>query len=224
MSRDAGRQRARELAAEHRARGDALGWFEKLYVEAGGDAVRVPWADDGPHPLLADWLATQRIDGSGKRALVVGAGLGDDAEGLARAGFSVTAFDVAPTAIEWCRKRFPETRVDYRVADLFATPREWRGAFDFVFECYTIQALPLGVRERAFEPIASFVAPGGILLVITRGTDEHANPDELPLPLTRAELSRFAALGLELTDFIDVVTGDELPLRRFRAVHRRPMT
>ncbi|MBI5431614.1 MAG: class I SAM-dependent methyltransferase [Planctomycetes bacterium] len=224
MTRDDARQRARELAKEHRARGDALGWFEKLYVEARGDAEHVPWADDEPHPLLADWLARERVDGigaTGRRALVVGAGLGDDAEGLARAGFAVTAFDLSPTAIEWCRRRFPTSRVEYRVADLFAAPAEWRSAFDLVFECYTLQALPLGVRERAFEPIATFVAPGGTLLVVTRGTDVHENVEELPLPLTQAELARFEALGLARTDFLDVVTGEQMPLRRFRAVYRR---
>jgi protein-L-isoaspartate O-methyltransferase len=36
----------------------------------------------------------------GKRALVVGCGLGYDAEFLARLGYAVTGFDVAPTAIE----------------------------------------------------------------------------------------------------------------------------
>ncbi|MCC6406458.1 MAG: class I SAM-dependent methyltransferase [Planctomycetes bacterium] len=230
MTRDDARQRARELAKEHRSRGDALGWFEKLYVEAQGNAEHVPWADDEPHPLLADWLARERIEAGGgdggaspalRRALVIGAGLGDDAEGLARAGFAVTAFDLSPTAIEWCRRRFPSSRVDYRVADLFAAPVEWQGAFDLVFECYTLQALPLGVRERAFEPIARFVARGGTLLVVTRGTDAHENVDELPLPLTPAELARFEHLGLARTDWLDVVTGEQLPLRRFRAVYRR---
>lgn len=221
MTRDEARKRARELAAEHRSRGDALGWFEKLYAEAGGDAEHVPWADDEPHPLLVDWLASEPVDGRGRRALVIGAGLGDDAEGLVRAGFAVTAFDVAPTAIAWCRRRFPRSSVDYRVADLFAAPTEWRRAFDLVFECYTIQALPLAIRERAFAPIADFVAPGGTLLVITRGTDTHVDPDELPLPLTPAELDRFAALGLERASFLDTVTGETQPLRRFRAAYRR---
>jgi 2-polyprenyl-3-methyl-5-hydroxy-6-metoxy-1,4-benzoquinol methylase len=221
MTRDAGRERAQELAREHRARGDAFGWFERLYSEARGDQERVPWADEETNPLLADWLRTAAVDGRGKRALVVGSGLGDDAEGLARAGFAVSAFDLSPTAIEWCKKRFPKSPVDYRVADLFAAPAEWSGAFDIVFECYTIHALPLGIRERAFEPIANFVAPGGTLVVVARGADEHGDPNELPLPLTRKELARFDRLGFVETGFIDVMEGTPLPLRRFRAIYRR---
>jgi 2-polyprenyl-3-methyl-5-hydroxy-6-metoxy-1,4-benzoquinol methylase len=221
MTLEEARERARELATEHRARGDAFGWFERLYSEARGDQERVPWADEETNPLLADWLKRETIDGRGKRALVVGSGLGDDAEGLARAGFAVSAFDLSPTAIAWCKQRFPQSTVDYRVADLFAAPEQWRGAFDLVFECYTIQALPLGIRERAFEPIANFVAPGGTLVVVARGADEHGDPNELPLPLTRKELARFDQLGFVETDFVDVLEGTPVPLRRFRVIYRR---
>jgi hypothetical protein len=71
-----------------------------------------------PNPSLVVWLGAHAVSG---RSLKVGAGLGDDAEELARRGLAVTAFDVAPTAIERARRRFPESGVDYVVAD--AQPR-----------------------------------------------------------------------------------------------------
>jgi hypothetical protein len=72
-------------------------------AEAEGD---IPWADLAPNPSLVEWLDTHAVSG---RALKVGAGLGDDAEELARRGLAVTAFDVAPTAVESARRRFPES-------------------------------------------------------------------------------------------------------------------
>ncbi|MCC5670705.1 class I SAM-dependent methyltransferase [Nostoc sp. CHAB 5784] len=42
---------------------------------------------------------------SGQKALVIGCGLGDDAEAIASLGFEVTAFDISPTAIAWCQER-----------------------------------------------------------------------------------------------------------------------
>src|SRR5689334_17349126 len=39
------RTRARQLARESLARGDDVGWFERLYDEAAGEAEVVPWAD-----------------------------------------------------------------------------------------------------------------------------------------------------------------------------------
>lgn len=39
------------------------------------------------------------------RAVVIGCGLGDDAEYLASMGYEVTAFDISPTAIAMCHTR-----------------------------------------------------------------------------------------------------------------------
>lgn len=43
----------------------------------------IPWAQQDGNLLLVEWLARNHCDGAGKRALVVGCGLGDDAEVLA---------------------------------------------------------------------------------------------------------------------------------------------
>lgn len=67
-------------------------------------------------------------------ALVVGCGLGADAEYIARLGFDTVAFDVAETAIRLARERFPESTVDYVVRDLLDPPAEWLRAFDLVAE------------------------------------------------------------------------------------------
>src|SRR5262245_10456194 len=108
---------AQNIAKEHLEKNDPTGWFEPLYAAAAGDAGSIPWADLAPNPNLIKWLDDHAIAGNGRRALVVGCGLGDDAEELARRGFAVTAFDISPTAIEWCRKRFADTPVSYCVAD-----------------------------------------------------------------------------------------------------------
>ena len=51
----------------------------------------------------------------------------------------------------------------------FQSPGEWAGCFHFVLESCTLQVLPPHLREQAMRRIASFVAPGGTLLVIARG-------------------------------------------------------
>lgn len=221
-TKDEARERAREIARDALAHGDALGWFEKLYAEARGDESRIPWADLEGHPLLVEWLARERVDGRGKRALVVGCGLGEDAELLARAGFDTTGFDVSPTAIDWCRVRFPSSRVRYELGDLFAAPRAWRHAFDFVFEGYTLQALPLERRATGFAAIASFLAPRAELLVITRAREPHEDAGQLPWPLTRSEMRAFGAAGLREVSFDDLPDSgpSDKPGRHFRARYR----
>jgi len=138
-----------------------LGWFEDLYATANGDASVISWADLAPNPNLTGWLDQHQVSTDGKKALKVGCGLGDDAEELAQCGFDTTAFDISPTAIAWCERRFAGSAVEYLVADLFEPPKAWRKGFDFVLESYTLQVLTPALREKAAAEIASFVAPGG---------------------------------------------------------------
>ena len=50
---------------------------------------------------------------SGQKAIVIGCGVGDDAEALSEAGYEVTAFDISPEAILLCKNRYPDTTVNY---------------------------------------------------------------------------------------------------------------
>ncbi len=193
-------------------------WFEAVYRLAEGDPASVPWADLQPRPLLQDWLASRSL--IGLRALEVGCGLGDNAEALARAGARVTAFDLVERAVQWARQRFPQSEVDYRVADLFNAPPEWRGAFDLVHELYTLQALPETLLSDAARALASFVAPGGTLLVISRARDNGEELGGPPWPLTRAMVESFAVDGLRLVSLEDIPANGDFP-RHWRAEFRR---
>ena len=166
-------------------------WFERLYAAAEAGDAEVPWDRGGPNPFLGQWVRERAPEGAGRRALVIGSALGDDAELLSARGFAVTGFDVSPTAIEGAQRRFPGSSVDYRVADLLELPPEWVGAFDLVAECITVQALPVALRSRAIGAIASAVAPGGTLVVVSGISDGDGRRDGPPWPLTRAELDRF---------------------------------
>lgn len=194
---DALRQKVMSLANESIAKSDPYGWFDTLYVQAKGEASQVPWAKLTTHPYLQDWLDKLNPQENKGSALTIGCGLGDDAETLARAGYNVTAFDVSPTAIAWCKQRFPNSLVDYQVADLFALNSAWQGAFDFVFECRTIQALPLNLRSQTIEAIASTVAPGGTLLAISRLRHTEDEPDGPPWAVSNQEFAQFEQLGLK---------------------------
>ena len=181
--------RARQLSAESIAGGDPTGWFERLYTEGEAGESVVPWIQGTTNPVLADWAAG--LSGAGKRALVIGCGTGEDAEFLAGLGFTVTAFDLAPTAIATARRIHAGSAVTYEVADLLALPAAWAGAFDLVFEAYTVQPLFGPVRERALAALSGPVAPGGTLLVVAFATEEadpERSPAMMPWPLTRAEV------------------------------------
>lgn len=212
--------RARDLSAEFVAAGDPTGWFEKLYEEGEAGASVVPWVQGFANPSLTEWATG--LDGTGRRALVVGCGTGEDAEFLATLGFAVTGFDLAPTAIAAAKRLHAGTSVDYQVADLLAPPDAWAGAFDLVFEAYTVQPLFGEVRARVLDALAGPVAPAGTLLVVSFATTEEdpaRDPAMMPWPLTRAELER--AGGPLRTIRIDYSEGGEPFLPRWRAEFRR---
>ncbi|MGC2236668.1 MAG: class I SAM-dependent methyltransferase [Pyrinomonadaceae bacterium] len=210
------RERTKQLAEEFIEKGDALGWFDALYREAGGDNEKIPWADLEPNRFFAEFAKKTGLNGNGRKALVVGCGLGDDARFLYDSGFQVTAFDISETAINWAKKLHADTDIDFHVADLFAPFRGWLGAFEFVLEVYTIQPLPLDMREKTIDAIANFVADGGKLVVVTRGREDDEIPLELPWALSRKDLSRFEANGLKQIHF-EEMPGDEeeVPVVRF---------
>lgn len=217
------RARVRQLAAEYISRGDPLGWFEALYQEAKRGDAAIPWADMEPNPRLIAFWEAYPLETFGKRALVVGSGFGDDAEQLAAWGFQTTGFDISKTAIEDVKKRFPETRVEYVVADLFDPCSQWRHAFDFVLEIYTVQSFPPELQPKAVQAIAQFVAPGGGLLAIARGRDPgEAAVQGPPWPLTREEMNGFQRAGLREESFEDYAEPEPPWVRRFRALYRRP--
>jgi SAM-dependent methyltransferase len=145
-------------------------------------------------------------------------------EALAAAGSAVVAFDISATAIVACERRFPQSNVEYVVADLLTTPAAWASRFDLVFESYTLQVLPEPVRQAASQALVRLVAPGGKLLLLCRGRDRSDAAGELPWPLTREELEGFVAQGLREVSFDDFLDRHDMPpVRRFLALYEKPL-
>jgi SAM-dependent methyltransferase len=211
-------RRADLLAAEAIAEGRPTAWFDRLYSAARRGDVTMPWDREVANPQIVGWAADRKLSGEGRRAVVVGCGLGRDAEFVADLGFATTAFDIADSAVAVARSRYPDSPVDYQVADLLDPPAEWERAFDLVVESYTVQALPETLRDLATRAVRYLVAPGGTLLVIAVIRPDGAPPpDGPPWPLTRAEIDAFAADGLVAVE----IGEDERAPGRWRAEFRR---
>jgi SAM-dependent methyltransferase len=121
-----------------------------------------------PVPLLAR-TAAKLPPG---RALDLACGAGRNALWLARQGWSVTAVDGAPTAIEILRRRAQESglAVHATVADLergefHIAPSAW----DLICICYYLQ-------RDLFEPAKRGLAPAGVLLAIVHITEPGEQP------------------------------------------------
>ncbi len=209
---------ARLLATQH---ADPTAWFEWLYAEAAEGRAEVPWDREQPSAALVEWA--QGRDLGEVRTLVVGCGLGRDAELLAASGADVLGFDISPSAIAGARARHAGSPVRYQVGDVLAPPPAWSRAFDLVVESMTVQALPDPVRSQAIAEIGQLVAPGGTLVVLAAAcSDGDPAEDGPPWPLSRAEIDAFATGGLVLTSVEENVDPVQRFVRRWRAELTRP--
>ena len=209
------------LAERFVAANDPTGWFNELYTAGAKGTVTMPWDHETPQAEFGRWLQDQSPDvGAGRSAIVVGCGLGADAEYLARFGFRTSAFDISDSAVALAKARHRGSPVTYSVADVFDLPTDWAKAFDLVVEIYTVQALPLSLRQQAITSIAGLVAPGGRLLAIqVIRPDGVPAPDGPPWPLTRAEIDGFTAAGLRPVETEQLV--DSGGIARWRAEFTR---
>ncbi|MCF6321267.1 MAG: class I SAM-dependent methyltransferase [Rhizobiaceae bacterium] len=197
-------------------------FFNTVYDRANDDAAQIPWADLAPKPQLAAWLKAN--PGNGQTALDIACGLGDNAEEIAAARYDTTAFDLSQTAIDWAKQRFPSSKVKYLAASLFEPPMEWRGGFELVNECYTLQALPPQMLDKSTRAIANLVKPGGTLLVYSRMRHNIETPDGPPWPLHENDLMKFADLGFSLVadERFEVVRGERKVHHQFAHWHKSP--
>ena len=172
-------------------------FFESVYENADHDDLSsIPWATLAPNVYLEKHLSLQGPV-SGKKALVIGCGLGDDALILEKHGYEVEALDISPSAIGLAKKRHPESKVDFHVGDIYNMPESSVGQYDFVYEGLTIQSLPPSDREKLVGIIASLVAEEGELFVYAHTQDDTDNYGGPPWPLYADEFTLFEKEGLE---------------------------
>jgi SAM-dependent methyltransferase len=146
---------------------EAMSDWEERYKT--GD---MPWEKGAPHPELVEFLKKHPIHGN---VLVPGCGYGHDVRAIASTADEVVGLDIAPSAVAGARQHAAVGGERYVVGDLFALPRQMRGAFDWVFEHTCFCAIPVAKREAYVAAVAEVLKPGDRLFAIF-----YVNPDMEP--------------------------------------------
>ncbi len=176
-----------------KAHNKASAWFDSLYKENADTQEKIPWARQAVNPLLQHYL-DEKKEHKGK-ALVIGCGLGDDAYALEDAGYDVLAIDVSQTALDLAKKRFSDSKIIFKKQDIFDMPQKYHQHFDFVYEAFTIQSLPVEFREKMIHAVADTVAKDGKLLVVAHKREEMFEGP--PWPLSGDDVALFKETGLK---------------------------
>lgn len=180
--------------------------FDKDYWDAvwRGDRARAMAAGE-PHPHLV----AETRDLEPGTALEAGCGAGVEAVWLAGAGWRVTGADIAADALARAAERAAAAGVADRVrwveADLSVWEPEER--FDLVTTHYAHPAMP---QLDFYDRLASWVAPGGTLLVVGHlhhGDDHGHQADDGP-PAAASATAEAVTARLDPAGW-DVVTARE---------------
>ncbi len=181
----------KKMVKSYQEKDDPTGWFDSIYTDAQGDYKAVFWADLEANSYLIDWLKKNPNNSKDKKAIVIGCGVGDDAQALSEFNYDVTAFDISPAAIKLCKDRYPNSKVNFVLADLFNYSEQWVENFDLVYECNTIQVLPGKYRIQARKAISNLLTENGYVLVSCRSRKKGEQEDDIPLPLDKEEINKF---------------------------------
>jgi len=192
-------------------------WFDGLYKENKESQENIPWARQVVNPLLQSYI-DEEVTHKGK-ALVIGCGLGNDARALEVAGYAVLAIDVSQTALDLAQERFFDSTIVFEKQDIFDMPQKYHEHFDFVFEAFTIQSLPVEFRGKMICAISETVANHGKLLLVAHKREEDF--DGPPWPLEVNEVDLFKSEGL--TELLHEIHTEESKISntRFRVLYRK---
>ena len=130
------------------------------------EAGTTPWDLGRPHPELVRRLSIDPSLGTGtvKRVLVPGAGSGQDAGALARAGWAVTAADLAPAVEQKLGAAIEPYGGTVTIGDALALEED--EPFDLVFDHTFFCAIDPDLRPEFGTLCRRVLAPGGAVISI----------------------------------------------------------
>ncbi|MFO1438286.1 MAG: methyltransferase domain-containing protein [Verrucomicrobiaceae bacterium] len=153
-----------------------------------------PWDRGEPSPALVEFVERHELTG---RVLVPGCGVGHDVAFLVSRGLDAVGLDIAPTAIERAKVRYPELAERFVLGDLF----ELKDQFDAVVEHTCLCALPPTWREKYREAVAGLLKPGGRLIgVFFINPEMDEGETGPPFGISEAELKALMAPRFELVE------------------------
>ena len=149
---------------------------ERKYYEAYDDRYRqvhqagLQWFTHNSSPIVEEVITKYNITPA-MQLLELGCGEGRDAQHLLKRGFGVTATDISPAAIDFCKSRFPAYGQHFKVLDCVKGALPER--FDFIYAVAVVHMLLLDEDRNAFyQFIRHHLTEEGLALICTMGDGE----------------------------------------------------
>lgn len=148
----------------------------------------MPWEKGEPSPGLVDFLEHRHTNLTRGSVCVPGCGTGHDVRAWAKAGFTATGVDIAPSAVKLAQERTAAAGLQARflLQDfLHESPPE---PFDWIFEHTCFCAIHPAQRAAYVAAVKRWLRPGGNYLAVNYLIPDTDGP---PFGVTRAELQEW---------------------------------
>ena len=142
--------------------------YEERYKTA--HACGVSWAGKAATPIVLEILRRYGV-ATDARLLEIGCGEGRDASAVLSAGYALSATDISPEAVSYCKARFPEYAECFSVLDCIGGKIDEK--FDFIYAVAVVHMLVEDADRDAFYGfIRAHLSDGGLALVCSMGDGE----------------------------------------------------
>lgn len=143
------------------------------------------WAAETATPIV---LKTLQKYGISKDApiLEIGCGEGRDARAVLEAGYSLTATDISPEAIRYCRETFPAFQQHFHVMDCLSS--EDLNRYDFLYAVAVVHMLVLDEDRNGFYRfLRDHLKEEGLALVCSMGDGKFEMKSDISTAFTLQE-------------------------------------
>ena len=147
--------------------------MEKAYYEAYDERYKTihsqgcSWAAETPTPIVLETIQKYGI-APDATLLEIGCGEGRDARAVLKAGYQLTATDLSPEAIRYCKKTMPEFGSHFQVMNCLAGQCDNR--FDFIYAVAVVHMLVLDEdRDGFYRFIRDHLNEKGLGLILSMG-------------------------------------------------------
>ena len=188
----------------------------KKYYEAYDDRYRqvhhedLRWFDGNPSGIVLETVEKYAVE-KRNRILEIGCGEGRDARFLLEKGYDVLATDVAPSAIDCCRKLDAAHSDTYAVLDCLNCTMDEK--FDFIYAVAVVHMLvPQEDRDGFFRFYRDYLTDRGIGLICSMGDGREEMQSDISNAFsTRERLHEASGRVLKIANTsCRVVTMDKL--------------
>ena len=170
--------------------------MEKAYYRAYDERYKAihskgySWAAENATPMVLECI---RKFGISKEAalLEIGCGEGRDAKAVLEAGFDLTATDISPEAIRYCKEKLPAFTEHFHVMDCLSDKLDDR--FDFIYAVAVVHMLVLDEDRNGFYRfIHDHLKEDGLALICSMGDGEFQMQSDIRTAFDVQERNHFS--------------------------------